>query len=111
MAIPSPFHGSLALPAIAAPMFLVSGPGLVVETCRAGVIGTFPALNQRTAEGYRAWLTEIEQRLAGQVGAPFGINLIVHRTNKRLQEDLETTVHHKVPLVITSLGAVSDLVE
>jgi nitronate monooxygenase len=62
--IPAAFQGRLAVPAVAAPMFLVSGPDLVVETCRAGVVGTFPALNQRTTEGYAAWLTEIEERLA-----------------------------------------------
>jgi nitronate monooxygenase len=74
------FHGRLAVPAIAAPMFLISGPDLVVETCRAGVIGTFPALNQRTSEGYEVWLREVEARL-GPEAAPFGVNLIVHRTN------------------------------
>jgi nitronate monooxygenase len=91
-------------------MFLVSGPDLVVETCRAGAVGTFPALNQRTAEGYEAWLRDIEGRL-GPEAAPFGVNLIVHRTNQRLQQDLGITVAHKVPLVITSLGAVSDVVD
>jgi nitronate monooxygenase len=98
-------------------MFLVSGPDLVVEACRSGVVGTFPALNQRTSEGYEAWLTEIKARLErleremGRAPAPFGVNLIVHRTNTRLQEDLALTVKHRVPLVITSLGAVSDLVD
>jgi nitronate monooxygenase len=91
-------------------MFLVSGPDLVVETCRAGAVGTFPALNQRAAEGYEAWLRDIEGRL-GPEAAPFGVNLIVHRTNQRLQQDLGITVAHKVPLVITSLGAVSDVVD
>jgi nitronate monooxygenase len=117
MALPAPFEGRLRVPAIAAPMFLVSGPDLVVETCRSGVVGTFPALNQRTGEGYAAWLNEIEARLEragreeGRAPAPFGVNLIVHRTNARLQEDLAITVRHKVPLVITSLGAVSDVVD
>jgi nitronate monooxygenase len=115
--IPAAFQGRLAVPAVAAPMFLVSGPDLVVETCRAGVVGTFPALNQRTTEGYAAWLTEIEERLAvpsdagGHLPAPFGINLIVHRSNPRLKADLEVTVARKVPLVITSLGAVRDVVD
>ncbi|MGZ8362683.1 MAG: NAD(P)H-dependent flavin oxidoreductase [Caulobacteraceae bacterium] len=114
MPIPAVFEGRLALPAIAAPMFLVSGPDLVVETCRKGVIGTFPALNQRTTEGYEAWLEEIETRLAAVNGtpvAPHGVNLIVHKTNDRLRADLEMTVKRKVPLVITSLGAVKDVVD
>jgi nitronate monooxygenase len=117
MPLPATFEGRLTVPAIAAPMFLVSGPDLVVEACRSGVVGTFPALNQRSSEGYEAWLTEIKARLeraereSGRPPAPFGVNLIVHRTNARLQEDLALTVKHQVPLVITSLGAVSDLVD
>ncbi|HEV2603908.1 MAG TPA: nitronate monooxygenase family protein [Microvirga sp.] len=117
MPLPASFEGRLTVPAIAAPMFLVSGPDLVVEACRSGVVGTFPALNQRSSEGYEAWLTEIKARLeraereSGRVPAPFGVNLIVHRTNARLQDDLALTVKHRVPLVITSLGAVSDLVD
>jgi nitronate monooxygenase len=112
MAIPAAFSGRLRLPAIAAPMFLISGPDLVVEVCRSGLIGTFPALNQRTSEGYAAWLDEIEGRLAALPGAaPFGVNLIVHKSNPRLAADLEITVRHKVPLVITSLGAVKDVVD
>jgi nitronate monooxygenase len=115
--VPSAFEGRLAIPAIAAPMFLVSGPDLVVETCKGGICGTFPALNQRTTEGYVDWLVEIEERLAvpsdagGHLRAPFGINLIVHKTNHRLEADLKATVDHAVPLVITSLGAVPELVE
>lgn len=112
MPIPAAFSGRLRLPAIAAPMFLISGPDLVVEVCRSGVVGTFPALNQRTSEGYAAWLAEIEGRLAALPGAaPFGVNLIVHKTNPRLAADIEITVKHKVPLVITSLGAVKDVVD
>lgn len=110
MPIPAAFAGRLSLPAIVSPMFLCSGPDLVVESCRAGVVGTFPALNQRTTAGYEAWLDEISDRLAGE-GAPFGINLIVHPTNKRVPADLEATVKHKVPLVITSLGAVKEVVD
>jgi nitronate monooxygenase len=117
MPLPASFEGRLTVPAIAAPMFLVSGPDLVVEACRSGVVGTFPALNQRSSEGYEAWLTEIKARLeraereSGRAPAPFGVNLIVHRTNTRLQDDLTLTVKHRVPLVITSLGAVSDVVD
>jgi nitronate monooxygenase len=112
MAIPKAFEGRLALPAIAAPMFLTSGPDLVVECCRSGVLGTFPALNQRTTEGFVAWLQEIERRLAAVANpAPYGVNLIVHRTNPRLRADLEQVVAHRVPLVITSLGAVPEVVQ
>lgn len=103
---------SLRVPAIAAPMFLVSGPDLVVETGRSGVIGTFPALNQRSSEGYEAWLAEIRERLSQfENPAPFGVNLIVHKTNPRLDADLEITVRHRVPIVITSLGAVRNVVD
>ena len=117
MAVPTQWKNRLAAPAIAAPMFLVSGPDLVVETCRSGIIGTFPALNQRSTEGYDEWLTEIETRLAaaesdsGIKAAPYGVNLIVHRSNPRVEADLAVTVKHRVPLVITSLGAVKDLVD
>ncbi|TPJ57989.1 nitronate monooxygenase family protein [Mesorhizobium sp. B2-7-1] len=103
----------LRLPVMAAPMFLVSGPDLVVEVCRSGVIGSFPALNQRSSEGFAAWLEEISGRLAdiGDSAAPFAVNLIVHRSNPRLAADLEIVARHKVPLVITSLGAVRDVVD
>jgi nitronate monooxygenase len=96
------------MPAIVAPMFLISGPDLVVECCRAGLLGTFPALNQRTTEGFADWLDEIEARLSGQ---PFGVNLIVHKTNPRVEADLARIVAHRVPVVITSLGAVPDVVD
>ncbi|WP_420136452.1 NAD(P)H-dependent flavin oxidoreductase [Sphingomonas sp.] len=110
MSIPPQLAGRLAMPAIVAPMFLISGPDLVVECCRAGLLGTFPALNQRTTEGFVAWLDEIERRLEDD-SAPYGVNLIVHRSNSRLQEDLDVIVARKVPLVITSLGAVKDVVD
>jgi len=109
--VPSPLSG-LRLPAIAAPMFLISNPDLVVEVCRSGLVGAFPALNQRTTEGFEAWMTEIAQRLAASEGAaPWGVNLVVHKTNARLEADLDAIVRHKVPLVITSLGAVRDVVD
>ncbi|UZD66026.1 NAD(P)H-dependent flavin oxidoreductase [Marinobacter sp. AN1] len=111
MAIPASFQGRLKVPAIAAPMFLTSGPDLVVETCLNGVVGTFPALNQRSTEGFVEWLEEIEGRLEGKDAAPYGVNLIVHRSNPRLQADLEQVVKYKVPLVITSLGAVPEVVK
>jgi nitronate monooxygenase len=114
--IPAQFRGRLSIPAVAAPMFLVSNPDLVVECCRAGILGTFPALNNRSSEAYEAWLVEITERLArierdtGRPCAPFGVNLIVHKSNPRLQADLEISIKHKVPLIITSLGAVKELV-
>lgn len=112
MPLPAALEGRLLVPAVAAPMFLVSGPDLVVETCRAGLVGTFPALNQRSTEGYGAWLAEIRERLGGAgPAAPFGVNLIVHRSNTRLEADLEVTVRHRVPLVITSLGAAAEVIE
>ncbi|EGF89356.1 2-nitropropane dioxygenase family protein [Asticcacaulis biprosthecium C19] len=108
--IPTSLARNLRFPAIAAPMFLVSGPELVISTCKAGMIGTFPALNQRTTEGYEDWLNTIEAALGDQ-DASFGVNMIVHPTNSRLLADMQVTVKHKVPLVITSLGAVKDVVD
>ncbi len=108
--IPAALTRNLRFPAIAAPMFLVSGPELVIATCKAGMIGTFPALNQRTSEGYVEWLETIEAAL-GPNDAAYGVNLIVHNTNTRLMDDIKITVAHKVPLVITSLGAVKDVVD
>ncbi|MDF0489593.1 nitronate monooxygenase [Sphingomonas sp. H39-1-10] len=111
MTLPAALSSRLAIPAIVAPMFLVSGPDLVVACCTAGLLGTFPALNQRTTEGFEQWLEEIAARLtAVPRAAPFGVNLIVHKSNTRLDADLARIVAHKVPLVITSLGAVSEVV-
>lgn len=110
MTIPASLQKGLKLPVIAAPMFLVSGPDLVVECCNNGVIGTFPSLNQRTTEGYREWLHDIKSRLTPDAAA-FGVNHIVHPTNPRLMADMMVSVEEKVPLIITSLGAVRDVVE
>ncbi|ASV30399.1 NAD(P)H-dependent flavin oxidoreductase [Maribacter cobaltidurans] len=113
----SSFFKDLSLPVIAAPMFLISGPKLVIECCKNGIVGTFPALNQRTSEGFEEWLIEIKTALSqfeketGKKPAPFGVNLIVHQTNPRLEADLKLCIKHKVPLVITSLGAVSQVVD
>lgn len=111
MAIPHSLTAGLKAPIIVSPMFIASGVDLVVETCRSGLIGTFPSLNARSTQGYEDWLAEIPARLAGQHAAAFGVNLIVHRTNARLEADLAATVKHKVPLVITSLGAVREVVD
>ena len=111
-----PFKDKLQLPAVAAPMFLISGPQLVIECCKNGIVGTFPALNQRSTEGFEQWVVEIKNALdnfekeTGKKAAPFGVNLIVHPTNPRVMADLEVCVKHQVPLIITSLGAVPDLV-
>ncbi len=98
-------------------MFLISGPKLVVECCKNGIVGTFPALNQRTSEGFEEWLIQIKSELeafeeeTGKKAAPFGVNLVVHPTNPRLEADVKLCIKHKVPLVITSLGAVSQVVD
>ena len=111
-----PYEDQLSIPAVAAPMFLISGPELVIQCCKNGVVGTFPALNQRTTEGFEEWVVEIKTALSdfeketGKKAAPFGVNLIVHPTNPRVMPDLEVCVKHEVPLIITSLGAVPDLV-
>ncbi|TAI47765.1 NAD(P)H-dependent flavin oxidoreductase [Flagellimonas allohymeniacidonis] len=111
------FIKDLSLPAVAAPMFLISGPRLVIECCKNGIVGTFPALNQRTSEGFEEWLIQIKKELqeyeaeTGNKPAPFGVNLIVHPTNPRLEADLKLCIKHQVPLIITSLGAVSQLVD
>ncbi len=111
------FIPDLRLPAVAAPMFLISNPALVVECCKNGIVGTFPALNQRSSEGFEAWLIQIQEELkayeetTGKKPAPFGVNLIVHPTNPRLEADLRLCMKHRVPLIITSLGAVSEVVD
>ena len=111
------FIDELRLPVVAAPMFLISGPQLVIECCKQGIVGTFPALNQRSTDGFESWVIEIKAALAafesetGKKAAPFGVNLIVHHTNPRLEADLAICVKHQVPLIITSLGAVPQLVE
>ena len=111
------FFKDLSIPAVAAPMFLISCPKLVIECCKNGVVGTLPALNQKTTRGFEEWIIEIKEALSkyeketGKNTAPFGVNLIVHPTNPRVMPDLQVCIKHKVPIVITSLGAVSDLVD
>jgi|TARA_B100001057_G_scaffold493588_1_gene588359 nitronate monooxygenase len=99
-------------------MFLISGPELALACCKQGIVGSFPALNQRTSEGFEEWLIQMNEELAAYRSAnpeaktaPYAVNLIVHRTNPRWQADLELCVKHKVPMIITSLGAASQVVE
>ena len=99
---------SLRLPVIAAPMFIVSTPDLVIAQVRSGVVGSFPALNARPASQLDEWLHRIAEQTAG-CAAPFAVNMIVHRTNPRLEDDLKVLEKHKVPLVITSLGAIAEV--
>ncbi|HJN54249.1 MAG TPA: nitronate monooxygenase, partial [Flavobacteriaceae bacterium] len=112
-----PLFDDLSVPVIAAPLFLISGPKLVIECCKNGIVGTFPALNQRTTEGFEEWVIQIKTELdefekeTGKTPAPFGVNLIVHNTNPRVQADLKICIKHKVPIIITSLGALPRLVD
>lgn len=110
MAIPERWSGRLKLPVVVAPMFLASDPALVRACCRAGLVGTFPALNQRSTDGFAGWLAELGEQL-GPSDPPWGVNLIVHKTNPRVQPDLAQIVRHRVPLVITSMGAVKEVVD
>ena len=95
------FFSDLEIPAIAAPLFLISGPKLVIECCKNGIVGTFPALNQRTTEGFEQWVIQIKNELeefekeTGKKAAPFGVNLIVHNTNPRVRADLKVCVNIK----------------
>jgi nitronate monooxygenase len=106
----------LALPVIASPMFIVSTPKLVIEQCKAGIVGSMPALNARPASQLDEWLHEVTETLAAynranpdSPAAPFAINQIVHKSNDRLEHDMEMVVKHKVPIIITSLGARTDV--
>ncbi len=117
MSLPQNLRDRMRLPVLAAPMFVVSGPDLVIEQCKAGVIGSFPSLNARPQEDLDKWLTRIESELADHAKAnptkkvaPFAVNLIVNRANKRLQHDTEVVIKHKVPIVITSLSAPTEIV-
>ena len=107
----------LDIPVVVSPMFIVSQQQLVLECCRSGVLGTFPALNNRTTEGFEEWVVEIKETLKAEETSrgtplpPYGVNLIVHRTNPRVQADLEVIVRQQVPLVITSLGAVKEVID
>lgn len=110
MPLPKAWGGRLRVPVVAAPMFLTSTPDLVVGCARAGVVGSFPALNQRTSAAFEDWLVTIADRLDPATSAPWGVNLVVHKSNSRLDADLALAVRHRVPLIITSLGLNRDLI-
>jgi len=115
--LPAQWQDRLTIPVVMAPMFLVSGPDLVIAGCKKGIVGTFPALNQRTSEGFEQWLIQITEALSefeqqsGKKAATFGVNLIVHDSNPRLEADLALCIKYKVPLVITALGALRQVVD
>jgi nitronate monooxygenase len=116
MSMPALFKGRLSLPAFGAPLFIISVPDLVIAQCKAGIVGAFPALNARPPELLDEWLTRIRQELAeydaahpDRPSAPFAVNQIVHRSNNRLEHDLALCEKHKVPIIITSLGAREEL--
>jgi nitronate monooxygenase len=116
MALPDILKGRLSVPAVAAPLFIISGPELVIAQCKAGVVGSFPSLNARGEGEFELWLVQIKQELDAynqanpdKPAAPFAVNQIVHKSNNRLEEDLALCVKHEVPIVITSLGARVDV--
>ena len=116
MSLPASLSGRLRLPLIGAPLFIISGPELVIAQCKAGIVGSFPALNARPQSQLDEWLHRITEELAAhdrahpeRPSAPFAVNQIVHKSNDRLEADLATCAKHKVPIVITSLSAREDL--
>ncbi len=116
MSLPPLLSERLRLPVVAAPMFIISNPALVIAQCTSGIVGSFPALNARPPELLDEWLSQIREALAAhdqahpdRPSAPFAVNQIVHRSNDRLERDLELCVKHRVPIVITSLGARTDV--
>ena len=118
MPLPEILRNRLRLPVIGAPMFIVSNPALVIAQCKAGIVGAFPALSARPAEKLDEWLAEIVEELAAhdrhhpdRPAAPFAVNQIAHKTNTRLEADLETCAKYKVPIIITSLGARAEIFE
>ena len=118
MALPESLRGKLSLPVVGAPLFIISNPDLVIAQCKAGVIGSFPALNARPIEVLDEWLTRIAEELDAHnqanpdnPAAPYAVNQIVHNSNDRLMHDVEMCVKHKVPVVITSLGARPEVFE
>lgn len=108
MTLPAQWEERLSIPAIASPLFIISQPDLVLAQCRAGVIGSFPSLNARPLGVFEQWLQLLQRELTDK-DAPYSVNLIVHKSNPRLEEDLALCVQYKVPLIITSLGARKDI--
>jgi nitronate monooxygenase len=104
MTLPASLEGRLSLPLIGSPMFIISQPALVMAQCRAGIVGAFPSLNARPSGMFEQWLQLLQAELTDS-DAPFAVNLIVHRSNPRLDEDLALCVKYQVPIIITSLGA------
>jgi nitronate monooxygenase len=118
MAIPQVMQDRLSVPVVGAPLFIISNPDLVLAQCKAGIVGSFPSLNARPIEQLDEWLSQITGELESYAKAnpdkkvaPFAVNQIVHKSNNRLQQDLELCVKYKVPIVITSLGAVPEVNE
>jgi nitronate monooxygenase len=116
MSLPPVLRDRLRLPVIGSPLFIVSGPELVIAQCKAGVVGSFPSLNARPVSQLDEWLAQITEELAAHdrahpeaPAAPFAVNQIVHKTNNRLEEDVELCAKHEVPVIITSLGAREDV--
>ena len=118
MSLPAAFRDRLRLPVIGSPMFIASTPELVIEQCKAGIVGSFPALNARPATALDDWLTRIRSELdeyaaanPGVPVAPYAVNQIAHVSNDRLQHDMDACVRHQVPLIITSLRPPREIVE
>jgi nitronate monooxygenase len=118
MSLPATLARSLELPVVGSPLFIVSGPELVIAQCKAGIVGSFPALNARPVEKLEEWLTRIENELGEYKAlhpnarvAPYAVNQICHASNDRLFRDMETCVRHKVPIIITSLRPPAEIVE
>ena len=118
MSLAQNLRSQLSLPVIAAPMFIVSNPDLVIAQCQSGVVGSFPALNARPAQMLEEWVTTIETALAQRRRAqpdakiaPFAVNQIIHQSNDRLDHDLDVCIRHQVPIIITSLRAPDDVVK
>jgi nitronate monooxygenase len=116
LALPPILRDRLRLPVIGSPLFIVSGPALVIAQCKAGIVGSFPSLNARPLSQLDEWLAEITEALAAHdavhpeaPSAPFAVNQIVHKTNNRLDDDVQLCAKYKVPVVITSLGARADV--
>ena len=110
MSLPSGLRERLRLPAIAAPMFLVSGPDLVTAACKAGIVGAFPALNARTLDVLESWLAQFSKTIPKD-GPPWAMNIMAHRTSARMQDEVDLAVKYKVPIVITALGSPKAVVD